>query len=160
VKIRYFILPLVFFACISTGNVYSQGNNSIIRVDFCDIPVEFKFDKSQFIDFTSALSDESIKSFYENLSATNYQPIIKAIVSYKEKHKLDDWLFYQLVRRTAEHISPKAENYNRYTLYKWFLLAGSGYNTTISISSDKILFYVQSNDSIYNILCHFKDGRQ
>jgi hypothetical protein len=157
VKIRYFILPLVFFACISA---YSQPGNAVIRFDFCDVPVEFKFDKSQFIDFTSALSDESIKSFYENLSTTNYQPVINAIVSYKEKHKLDDWLFYQLVRRTAEHISPKAENYNRYTLYKWFLLARSGYNTTISISGDKILFYVQSDDSIYNIPCHFKDGRQ
>jgi hypothetical protein len=160
VKIRYFILPLVFLAYSSIENAYSQNNNSIIRFDFCDVAVEFKFNKALLIDFTSALSEESVKAFYENLSKTDYQPIVNTIVSYKEKHKVDDWLFYQLVRRTAEHISPKAENYNRYTLYKWFLLARSGYNTTLSISGDKILFYVQSNDSIYNIPCHFKHGSQ
>ncbi|MES1225537.1 MAG: hypothetical protein ABUT20_59205 [Bacteroidota bacterium] len=159
-KIKHFISLLIFLTCTIRYSASAQKTNSVIRFEFCDVPVEFKFDKSNFTDFKGLLSDESIISFYKKLSGTEYQPILDAIVFYKKDHRLDDWLYYQLIRRTAEHISPKAENYNRYTLYKWFLLAKSGYNTTLSISGDSILFYVQSNDSIYNIPCHYKNGKQ
>jgi len=157
VKIRSAILALILFAGCCSSNAFSQDS---IRFDFCDVPVRFAFNKSEFVDFTAPLSQESIKIFYENLSATHYQPVIEEIVTYKNEHMLDDWLFYQLIRRTAESISPKADNYNRYTLYKWFLLAKSGYNTTVNICGDQILFYVQSNDSIYNLPVHYKQGKQ
>jgi hypothetical protein len=160
VKIKYYISLVIIFSCTCGSNGYAQSQNSVIHFEFCDVPVEFRFDTSRLGDFTSPLSDKSIKSFYKQLSESDYQPVISAVVSYKKEHKLDDWLFYQLIRRAAEHISPKSENYNRYTLYKWFLLAKSGYNTTLSISGDSILFYVQSNDSIYNIPCHYKNGKQ
>lgn len=160
VKINRAILFFLLFTSINTVNAYCQSRSSVIRFDFCNIPVEFNFDSAHYVEFKAPPSAESVKSFYSNFSGTEFQPIISAIVSYKEKYKLDDWLYYQLIRRTAEHLSPKAENYDRYTLYKWFLLAKSGYNTTISLSGDRILLYVQSNDSIYNIPCHFKDGRQ
>ena len=158
-KIKFFILILIVSAA-GIKEVYSQTNDPFIKFNFCDQPVEFRFERSNFIDFTDSLSNNSIRSFYDKLSQTNYQPVINAILTYRDKYKLSDWLFYQLVRRTAEHLSPKAANYNRYTLYKWFLLARSGYNSTLSISGDKLLFYVQSNDSIYNIPCHFKEGKQ
>ncbi|MES1214499.1 MAG: hypothetical protein ABUT20_03195 [Bacteroidota bacterium] len=159
-KIRNIILPLIFLTRIGLFHSFSQSDNSTIKFEFCDQAVEFRFDKSNFIDFNSPLSSDSIESFYNNLSRTNYRPIVDTITSYKQKYKLDDWLFYQLIRRTAEHISPKTENYNRYTLYKWFLLSKSGYNATLSISGDRLLFYVQSDDSIYNIPCHYKGGKQ
>jgi len=156
-KILYFILP-VFISCFLCG--YGQNNTSSIRFSFCDEPIEFSFERSHIIDFASPLSEESIQSFYSDLSKTDYQSVISTIGSFRKEHQLDDWLFYQLIRKTAEQISPKAQNYNRYTLYKWFLLAKSGYNTTLSISGDRILFYVQSNDSIYNVPYHYKNGKQ
>ena len=157
-KIKFYISAFLICA-LGSVHLYSQTNDTI-RFNFCDQPVEFRFDRSNFIDFTAPLSDDSIRLFYDKLCQTNYQPVVNAILAYRDRYKLSDWLFYQLVRRTAQHLSPKAENYNRYTLYKWFLLGRSGYNTTLSISGDKVLFYVQSNDSIYNIPCHFKDGKQ
>jgi len=156
-KILYFILPF-FISCFLCG--YGQNNTSAIRFSFCDEPIEFSFERSHIIDFASPLSEESIQSFYSDLSKTDYQSVISTIGSFRKEHQLDDWLFYQLIRKTAEQISPKAQNYNRYTLYKWFLLAKSGYNTTLSISGDRILFYVQSNDSIYNVPYHYKNGKQ
>ena len=160
VKIKYVISLVYFLTCIAGTAGFTQNKNQYIHFEFCDVPVEFRFDTSLVSDFKGPLSNESIKTFYSDLLQSRYEPLVNTIVAYKKDHKLDDWLFYQLIRKTAEHISPKAENYNRYTLYKWFLLAKSGYNTTLSISGDSILFYVQSNDSIYNIPCHFKNGQQ
>jgi hypothetical protein len=160
VKIKNIILSFSLVACLNAINGFGQEKAGLVQFEFCDVPVEFRLDTSGVSWFKASLSNESIKSFYSELLKSGYEPVVNTIVSYKKDHKLDDWLFYQLVRRTAEHISPKAENYNRYTLYKWFLMAKSGYNTTLSISGDSILLYVQSNDSIYNIPCHYKNGKQ
>lgn len=73
---------------------------------------------------------------------------------------MDDWLYYQLIRKTAQSISPKASNYQRYTLYKWYFLSKSGYDAIVTINADKILFYVQSDELIYNIPYRTKNGKQ
>ncbi len=87
--------------------------------------------------------------------------LLDTLLSYKKSHTLPDWLYYQLIRKTANAISPKAENYHRYTLYKWFLLAHSGYDATVRIiSGNRLLFYVQSNDNVYNIPYQVSNGKQ
>lgn len=119
-----------------------------------------QFDKASFISIAEPLSEESIQLFNKRLSSTSYQPVIKALIAFKEQYKLDDWLYYQLVRKTAQQISPKADNYLRYTLYKWFLLTRSGYDAILSIHGNRILFYVQSDENIYNIPHRIKEGKQ
>ena len=159
-KIKATILSLVFILCIHPVSSLAQDNISTIRFDFYGDPFEFVLDNACRIDFSDPLSAESIQTFYKKISNTNYEPVINALMAYKEVHKPDDWLFYQLIRKTAQQISPKAENYQRYTLYKWFLLCKSGYDATLAISGNQILFYVQSDENIYNIPYRMRDGKQ
>lgn len=140
--------------------VPAQNKLSDIRFDFYGDSITLQLDPSTLPDFTEQLSARSIQSFNEKISATTYQPVIRALLGYKEQYKLDDWLYYQLLRKTAQQISPKAENYHRYTLYKWFLLTRSGYDALLTIAGDSILFYVQSNENIYNIPFCMKNGKQ
>lgn len=105
------------------------------------------------------LSEQSIRSFYANVNNGYYQPIINALLTYKEKYKPDDWLFYQLIRKTAQYISPKDDDYIRYTLYKWFLLAQSGYDAILALSGDRMLFYVRCDENIYNIPTRINKGK-
>lgn len=94
------------------------------------------------------------------LEKSNFSSLVKSLLEIKSRHKLNDWIYYQLIRKTAQQISPKAENYYRYTLYKWFLLTRSGYDASLKISKDKLLFYVRTDENIYNIPCYLKNGRQ
>ncbi len=139
---------------------FAQNKVSTIHFDFYGDPVEFEFDKNSRVDFTDQLSTESIQAFYKTILNSNYEPVIKALIAYKEQHKPDDWLYYQLIRKAAQQISPKAENYQRYTLYKWFLLSKSGYDAVLAVAGDQILFYVQSDENIYNIPYRIRDGKQ
>ncbi|MGC4037612.1 MAG: hypothetical protein QM764_16750 [Chitinophagaceae bacterium] len=157
-KLKLTILALIIFANQHAG--FSQNTRNTIHFEFCDAPVTFDYNKVGSPKLEASLSNETITSFYHQLLQSGYEPAVNAIIEYKKEHELNDWLFYQLVRRTAEQLSPKAENYNRYTLYKWFLMAKSGYNTTLSIAGDSILFYVQSDDSIYNLPFHYKNNKQ
>ena len=109
---------------------------------------------------SSAIDANKIRSFYKLISKQDYAGLINAISRYKTDNHLDDWLFYQLVRRVAQVISPKAANYNNYTLYKWFLLTQCGYDAKLAFVRNKLLFYVQSNDNIYDIPLFKIDDKQ
>jgi hypothetical protein len=126
----------------------SAQDKATIRFDFYGDTIALQPGPSFRVDFKSPLSDLSVKAFNDKISSSDYQPVVKALLSYKEELKLDDWLYYQLIRKTAQQISPKAANYPRYTLYKWFLLTRSGYDALITIAGDSILFYVQSDENI------------
>ncbi len=148
------LLSLVFLIKASSQDIPG------IRFNFYGELVELPYQQSQFIDFSDSLSQESIDHFYKEISSAKYQSVINTLVQYKQEHKPDDWMYYQLIRKTAEAISPKADNYFRYTLYKWFFLTKSGYDAMLCIAGKQMLFYVQSDENIYNIPFRMKNGKQ
>lgn len=159
-KFKIAILLVLFYLIFTPHILLAQAKNNTVRFDFYGDSIALHFDSATLIGFGEDLSDESIHSFNEKISSTHFQPVIKMLLYYKELYKLDDWLYYQLIRKTAQQVSPKADNYNRYTLYKWFLLTRSGYDAMLSINGNRILFYVQSDENIYNIPNRLKGGKQ
>jgi hypothetical protein len=145
---KYIILLCCNFLLILTGK---SQTNTPFNVEFLGDTIAINYVQSPYYLLQSPLSEKNIQDFYSKVSSTDYQGMINTIAGFKDEQKLDDWLFYQLVRRTAQQICPKAQNYNCYTLYKWFLLTKAGYNAILRISENKILFYIQSDEMIYNI---------
>lgn len=158
-KIKIYIVPLTFFLIHAT---ILQGQNDGRRLifDFLGDELTINGENPAFVPFETALSQSAILEFYQKLNSLSSISSVKELVKYRDDKKLDDWLYYQLVRKTAQQISPKAENYYRYTLYKWFFLVNSGYDAIIRISDSKILFYVQSDDNIYNIPYRIENNKQ
>lgn len=138
----------------------SQGVSRTIEFDYFGEPVNIQVDDKFFVPFDCSLNEKSILDFQTSIDKSDQPSIIQTLLDFKLSHHLNDWLFYQLIRKTAQQISPKADNYYRYTLYKWFLLTGSGYDATIKISKDKMLFYVRTDETIYNIPYYIKNDRQ
>lgn len=156
-KIKALILFFLLAPAISPLAAISQRQ---VRFDFYGESIAFSLDSSSIIDYNGPLSQPSIQSFYDAMSRVDQTPVLQALLTYKKEKKPDDWLYYQLIRRTAQQLSPKADNYHRYTLYKWFFLTKSGYDATLSISGDQLLFYVQSDENIYNIPFRMRNGKQ
>lgn len=149
---------LILAASIALRPITSLGND--IQFDFCGQQISFDFDKS-LVPNTAVLSTEaSISAFYQSLNSKDYDPVITALQAYKEKFKPDDWLYYQLVRKTAQQISPKDKDYHRYTLYKWYFLCRLGYDARLAVSGDYVLFYIYCKENTYNIPYRMYEGRQ
>ncbi len=159
-KTKWSILPLLLSLSFLPENSIGQGSYTPISFDFYGDPIELKLDNSCIISYNEPLSEHSIQSFQATIAAGNSSSLVQALLYYKNQYQLDDWLYYQLIRKTAQQISPKADNYYRYTLYKWFLLTRSGYNATLKTNGEKLLFYVQTDESIYNIPFYLKDDKQ
>jgi hypothetical protein len=149
-------VPAILF-CLLCPLLF-RGND--IRFDFYGQTIEFQLPSSSFVDFNGPLSAEAVNRFRASMDAANYRPVMAALEQYRQNMQPSDWLFYQLIRKTAQQISPKADNYDRYTLYKWYLLVQSGYDAMLCIAADKMLFYVQSDENIYNIPSRISNGRQ
>jgi hypothetical protein len=157
---KLLILLIVAALSFRTVALFSQSATKDVSFDFYGDSVRFQFDSLSLIPFTSDLSEKAIKDFYAKAVEVGYIPIIKALNEYKEKNSPDDWLYYQLIRKTAQLISPKTDNYYRYTLYKWLFLVKTGYNARLNISRNKMLFYIQCDEKIYNIPSRMEEGKQ
>ncbi len=148
-----FILLLSLLTQIARG----QGGKS--PIDFFGHPVSLPFAYSKPA-FTTSLSPQAVADYSKRIDAASLQPFLSALLQYKANQRPDDWLYYQLVRKMAQHISPKTDNYYQYTFYKWWFLVQSGYDARLTVAGDYLLFYVQCDENIYNIPSKIIDGRQ
>jgi hypothetical protein len=159
-KTIFFILSLLFFTCLFPKNSAGQDTYTRVSFDFFGYPIDLQLDAASIVSYDSPLNEQSIQLFHASIAQGNTGPLVETLLAYKKQYQLDDWLYYQLIRKTAQQLSPKAENYHRYTLYKWFLLTRSGYDATLKTNGEKLLFYVQTDESIYNIPYYLKEGKQ
>lgn len=146
-------LLVIFLLSISYGRLMAKN----LSFEFYTGTFNFVLDPGSEVSFSDPLSSDAIQEFYNKLNQSNYQSVLNSLLAYKEKYQLNDWIYYQLIRKTAQEISPKLENYHRYTLYKWFLLAKSGYDARISIGDKLMIFYVRNDENI-NDIPFFKIG--
>lgn len=156
-NIKYtYKLALILFLTVLPGPLMAQN----FSFEFYDGTFNFELDKSSNIPLNEELSKKSVAGFYQSLESSNYQPLLDKLLDYKAKNELNDWIYYQLIRKTAQQISPKAENYHRYTLYKWFLMAKSGYDARLGIGGQRLIFYVRNDENINDIPSFTEDGHK
>ena len=153
---KTFKFLIIFILSTSAGKSMAQN----FSFEFYDGTFNFELDRSSNIKFSGPLSDSTVNEFYASMERSNYKPVLRQLLNYKEKHQLNDWIYYQLIRKTAQLISPKAENYHRYTLYKWFFLAKSGYDARLGIGENRLIFYVRNNENINDIPFFMEDGHK
>lgn len=102
----------------------------------------------------------SLQAALMHLEEADYGALIDSLLAYRNTYGLNDWLYYQLIRKTAQELSPKETNYLRYTLYKWFLLSKSGYDARLALAKDKVIFYVFNNEDIADIPFFMVEGKK
>ena len=144
------LLILSILVMLLSAALTASSQTTSIKVDFfgetIDLPADFKAPS-----FTDSLDESTVRKFIVGIDSNSIRPFLAALLHYKSTNHPDDWLYYQLVRKVAQTISPKAENYYRYTFYKWWLLTQSGYDARLTIAGRYLLFYVQSDENIYNV---------
>ncbi|MGE8379884.1 MAG: hypothetical protein ACN6PN_16075, partial [Sphingobacterium sp.] len=128
--------------------------------DFYDGKVSINVSSSFNIPFNDSLTGARVQEFYQTADQAEYHDLVNNLLEYKDKQHLNDWVYYQLVRRTAQQIAPKEDNYARYTLYKWFLMCKSGYDARLAVGNNQIVFFIQNNEDISDIPFFEIDGKK
>ncbi|MBX2907685.1 MAG: hypothetical protein KF744_16690 [Taibaiella sp.] len=158
-KIRLLILAIatLLFTDVKAG---SPRPVQQIAFEFYGDSISLTGLHASFVDFDEPLTEINIRAFYEQMENGGYDQVVTALRNYRSDRKPDDWLYYQLIRKTAQYLSPKGDNYPRYTLYKWYFLSKTGFDATLKVAGDKLLFYVQCDEQIYDIPYYTNKGKQ
>jgi hypothetical protein len=152
---------LIILAIVAQGFGISlaQSLGKTIRFDYLGDTISTDCDATLDAPLDDSLNPKQLRDFHRKLAAANYQPLLATLLQYRAAKGLDDWFYYQLVRKAAEQLAPKAVNYHRYTLFKWFLLVKSGYDARINLFDQQLLLYVQSNDDVFDIPYYVSEGK-
>lgn len=153
-QILFFLCLLLYLDCYSN----SLTNKDTLAVNFLSSEYTFVLEKNSLKASIQQLSDN--KSSAKELPTALLQPAVEKINVLQKELKLADWLVYQLIRRVAEQINSKYEDYTQYTLTKYVLLTAVGFEPVIYTSKEKILLYVKSSDTIYNLPNKRINGKQ
>lgn len=144
-------LLLVLSLFFTQIDVKGQGLVDEICVDFYNHVFTYPAHQSLVKELPALLSKDDLQQGLLELNNSGYQSLIDSLLAYQAQYKLNDWLYYQLIRRVAQQISPKEANYARYTLFKWYMLAKSGYDARLALSRHKVIFYVFNDEDIADI---------
>ncbi len=156
---KSFIFSLAFTWLALTGNeqkCYAQSYS----FEFYGHTFNFQSSPELLHPFTDSLTHANIRLFYQRLDNLGLKQLIERLQQYRTHHELDDWLYYQLVRKTAEQLSPKAINYPSYTLYKWLLMIKSGYDARVAVGNNQIIFYIRCEEDIADIPYFVVQGKK
>lgn len=103
---------------------------------------------------------QSISDYTDLVIESELYAVAQKLNLYKAKNRLSDWMFYQVVRRTANFIFPKKENYESYTVMKWYLLYSAGYDVRLAIVDGNLLFYAYSTEEVEDIPYFELEGKR
>jgi hypothetical protein len=155
-------LNIVFIFLFGLVGLPVNAQENMSKMEFSIYGVSFSAPISlcMNVSFDEELDPAALKAFHNKLNVANYQPLVDALQQFRAENQLNDWLYYQLIRKVAQNLSPKSDNYYRYTLYKWFLMVKSGFDATLNIYNDQLLFYVYSTEDVTDIPLYTKEGKQ
>jgi hypothetical protein len=151
---------LLLLLIITFPSVFGQSNDRRLCFELYEGTFNSEISAGVIVDVPQQLTEQSVNSFYADVKKGNYRPLVDSLLSFKKKYQLNDWLYYQLIRKTAQQLSPKADNYSLYTLFKWFLLAKSGYDARLALTHDKVIFYVYNNEDVEDLPFFMIDGKK
>ncbi|MEY3058947.1 MAG: hypothetical protein RL000_299 [Bacteroidota bacterium] len=152
---------LISFLCLTVSICCfsrSKTTTDTLLINFLGNQYDLVLEKNNIKKTLQNLNETKLST--DSLSDTLLLPAIKKIQNLKIELKLADWLVYQLIRRIAEQINSKYEDYSQYTLTKYALLSGTGFEPLIYTSNEKILLYVKSTDTVYNLPNKIINGSQ
>ncbi len=153
------LLTAIIFLTLTVSS-YADENlpKDSIAINFLGSPLKLNIEKKQVQEIVIKLA----KNHSLNHDAlTNETSLIKKNIEEIQKEKqLPDWLVYQLIRRIAEQINSKYIDYTQYTLTKYLLLIITGFEPVVYTSNDKILLYIKSTDTVFNLPNKKIDGKQ
>lgn len=150
---------LIIWLFIFSPSIF-YGQEKTICIPFANKTFNACVTQNNSIDFTDTLSQKTILKFAAEISQSNYQDLIAALKIFRTENKLDDWFYYQLIRKAAGNLYPKEKNYISYTIMKWYLLTHLGFDAQLAAGKEQIILYIRSDDEIFDIPLYRNSGKQ
>lgn len=145
VHVYIFSLFLLTFISFST-----QAERAEVVVEYFDQQILVSYDTNMNVSLDTQLNENAFEHFYLTLERSNYMLLLANLMHWKKEMRLNDWLYYVLVRNSIDAIfSRSPENYK--TLVCWFYLHKSGYRVQLNYTNNHVLLSVFTIEMVYDM---------
>ncbi len=124
-------------------------NGRTISVSFQNEALSFTIDSSMPNHQQGAIDKWFVATYWENVTKTDYEPLITQLYDFRTQMKLNDWGYGILLKDVAVEIY--GENSNLVHLFTWFMLLKSGYEAKVGLSSRDIVLLLPSSSELFGI---------
>lgn len=148
-KFVFFLFPFFVFASPATPlksiNIYFYGEK-----------IALNYNPEMVFKYSVSCKDKYIKEYYEKMESSGAaKDLVEQLMTFQKSTKLNDYLYYLLVRRACTNIYKDLKTDKKEILYTtaiWYIMNKSGYQTRLSNAGLKALFLnVASKDKVYGM---------
>lgn len=134
---------------ITSVAVSSAASPKKLAIDFYGHTIDLVYEAESapaYLSFTQDAPDRFVKS----LSPASYKSITDQLLKDKNELQLNDWLYYQLVKKTTQQIFPSASPAYR-TMMDWYILSKSGYKVRLMYDKQRPYVFVNTPDELLDV---------
>lgn len=142
------LMGFLFFFFFNAAVADPQLGN--VKVRFFSEEFSIQYPKNILLTLPPHPTEQDMIAFYQAMERTDYQLLLKELNHKKQQLLLNDWLFYELMKRTLDAIIGTSKPSN-IELTCWFLLSKSGYDTRLTYLKNKQFVYVYTEDEIFEV---------
>lgn len=94
--------------------------------------------------------ETGIMDAYHHLLESDYAVLLSDLEDKKDSLRLNDWMFYTLVRSSVDAIFEKQRAFDR-ELMVWFLMSHAGFDTRLGYNEEKAFLYLRSEEEVFGL---------
>lgn len=126
-----------------------------ISFDFYGVECRVGFDKTDKVMLAGA-DEDSVADMWEALSSPSYDNVMTDCIDIKERLRLCDWGYYQMIRKVADKIYGSG---NEAVVLTAYVMANSGYKLRMGrLGTDRLCMLLGTVDGVYDYLSTTIDG--
>ncbi len=131
------------------SKVDPKNNPISLSLEFYEASVPVLYSDGLIAHLEGLPNAKSISTFWEAMSKSNYEDFLKQAQISRERMKLNDWGYCELLNKTAERLYPGSRN--EINMFDWFMLLKSGYQAKIGYSEDKVYLLLPTSNTLYAV---------
>ncbi len=150
---RSFIFTCLIFLASSTFTFAAE-----VSFSFYSENIRLQYNDDIYVHEPLRVKEKAMVTYYRELLKTDFQLLLAQLEEQRTKLRLNDWLFYELMRSSMDAIFPDASELRK-DLTCWFLLSESGYDTRLTFLNNKTYLYVYTEDELFEVPMIEENGR-
>lgn len=114
---------------------------------FYGAPINLHYDPRLKTPSLPEITPDVISEYWSRLSESYYNHLIKQLEDYRTNLNLNDWGYYQLIKKSAETIQGDDDRIK--PLLSWFLLTRTRFKTKIAYANDQFYLLLPAQQLLY-----------
>ena len=110
---KFVISFALYFYCFS--NVYALEN--ALKIDFYGQEINLTYDESITKVYSTSYGEAAFIDFLKNKEESSFQSLINQMQALKQEMNLNDWMYFELMHSTINHMLQSGNKYESCLLY-------------------------------------------